>query len=320
MEKQTATAHACANIALIKYWGKRDEALFLPTKSSLSISLKQLQTTTTITRSPMAHDEILLDGNPAPDAFTHAIRDFLTYFRAAYRIRNYFIIKTHNSFPTSAGLASSASGFAALVKALDKLYTLRISPKELSICARQGSGSACRSIERGFVLWNKGDAPDGSDSYAEQLFAHDHWPELCVLAVVIHKRAKKTSSRVGMQQTVLTSPLYQQWLTDSQERLEPIIQAIKQKDILTVGSLAEADALQMHTCMRAGTPSLNYWAPQTKTLVHLIQQLRTSGIPAYVTIDAGPNLKILTLKKHKLFIFRHLLSQDRTLKIIPCTI
>ncbi|MCK4517314.1 diphosphomevalonate decarboxylase [Candidatus Babeliales bacterium] len=322
---KTVTSAANANIALIKYWGKRDTELNLPTKSSLSISMPDLITTTSVSVSrpgyavPLRYtsqgDALRASGtNSMParlecfvehfNAKQNVSRDpnitrFLDIFRKKFGVTDHFLIETENSFPTAAGLASSASGFAALTKALDKLYDLKLSPKELSILARQGSGSACRSIQDGFVLWQKGEEADGSDSYAEQVFDENYWPKFCVIPVIIDKNKKAVSSRVGMQQTVATSPTYARWLEESEARIKPMIEAIKNRDIKTVGQLAEQDCLEMHACMQNSSPKLNYWKPETLVVMEKVKELRSSGIPCYFTIDAGPNVKVLTLEKFR---------------------
>ena len=282
------------NIALIKYWGKRDETLFLPTKSSISITLPHLTTTTTIAIAQDGTDRVII-GDKIGD---EKVVLFLDYFRKLHGVSDHFLIESKNSFPTAAGIASSASGFAALAMGLDKLYKLGLSPKELSQLARRGSGSACRSMYPRFAIWHKGEKADGSDSYAEPLFSANHWPELRVIVAVVNRDKKTISSRVAMQQTVATSPRYEQWVADSQKRVPVMIEAIKQKDIHAVGRLAEQDCLEMHECIRTTTPSIEYWQPETHQIIELMRSLRKQGIACYFTIDAGPNVKIITLEKH----------------------
>jgi len=294
MQKQTSTANA--NIALIKYWGKRDTEVNLPTKSSLSIALPELTTTTTVSVRQENLDKIVINQELAIDK---AITRFLDIFRKKFNITDHFLIETENSFPTAAGLASSASGFAALTKGLNELYGLGLCLQELSILARQGSGSACRSIQDGFVLWHKGEKADGSDSYAEQIFDENYWPEFCVIPIIVDSKKKKISSRVGMQQTVETSPTYAQWLKESEARIPTMIEAIKNRDIKTVGELTELDCLEMHACMQNSNPKLNYWKPETLVVMEKVKELRDSGIPCYFTIDAGPNVKVLTLVRFR---------------------
>lgn len=292
MEKKT-TARACANIALIKYWGKRDEELFLPTKSSLSVSLNELYTTTNVNIHKGDSDIILVNNQNFSESKN--IVQFLDFFRKQHSIQDKYFIDSHNTFPTAAGLASSASGFAALSMALNQLHQLNLSKKDLSILARHGSGSACRSIYDGFVLWNKGKKKDGSDSYAEQIFEQSHWPEFRLIVLLLNESEKSISSRKAMKLTMESSPIYQDWITRSEARIAPMIEAIKNKNIDSVGAIAETDALEMHECMRAASPSISYFLPETITTINLVKSLRSSGIPCYVTIDAGPNVKLMTL-------------------------
>ncbi|MBD3232052.1 diphosphomevalonate decarboxylase [Candidatus Dependentiae bacterium] len=295
------TIQTYANIALIKYWGKRDKKLFLPTKSSLSISLPYLKTSTTISESNT--DKIV-----GINTGIQNVKKFLNLFRKIYQIKKNFKIETTNNFPTAAGLASSASGFAAIAKGLNKFCNLNLSNKELSILARYGSGSATRSIQQGFVLWNKGDYNDGSDSYAFQIFDQNFWPEFCIIIVIINSDQKNISSRQAMQITVNTCSFYKNWIHKSEKRIPKMLQAIKTKDFTTVGKLAELDCLQMHKCMKNSFPAINYWQKQTLQIIDFVKNLRKQKIHCYFTIDAGPNVKIICLKKDRAKIINNLLN------------
>jgi diphosphomevalonate decarboxylase len=291
------------NIALIKYWGKRDESLFLPTKSSISFtlgsSLQNFVTTTKISIIENESDKVILNNNKVE---SQKITRFLNLFRKLYQVNDKFKIESLNSFPTSAGLSSSSSGFAALASGLNNLYNLNLNKKELSILARQGSGSACRSIHNGFVMWHKGNNIDGSDSYAKQIFDKNHWPEFKMYVVVVNKNKKKVSSSLGMQQTMKSCNFYNQWIKYSENKIPEMINAISKKDICKVGEIAETDCLQMHFCMQTTKPSINYWTTKTLEIINKVIELRKQGIPCYFTIDAGPNVKIITLSKYiKLF-------------------
>ncbi len=344
------------NIALIKYWGKRDEKFFLPTKSSLSVTLSDLKTETCVCilrQAPIyakatmgrqderfvgkqkfargdhsisswlkvppevlnewacpehrrgiepcereiSEDEIIINGKTASKNCKQKIVNFLNIFRSKYKIKNSFKIVTKNNFPTAAGLASSASGFAALTQALNKTCNLNLSKKELSILARQGSGSACRSIYDGFVLWNKGEKKEGSDSFAQQLFDKNHWPEFRILVVIVDSEKKKISSRDAMQITVKTSPFYKKWIKESEKRIPEMIQAIKNKDFKTVGELAQVDCLDMHKTMQTSKPEINYFKPLTLQVMQKVNELRMQGLPCYFAIDAGHNVKVLCLQR-----------------------
>ncbi len=294
MKPVTVITHP--NIALIKYWGKRDEVLHLPTKSSLSVGLGSLATQTTIASTSELIDQIIINGETATPRIAQPILDFLTLFKNMYNINQAIAITTSNNFPTAAGLASSASGFAALAIALNTFFDLQLSRAKLSELARRGSGSACRSLFGGFVIWNQGKQTDGHDSIAEQLFTANHWPEFRIIVVVVSGEPKKISSRLAMQSSVNTSPFYAQWLKESEQRLLKMQKALAEKDFGTVGQLAEDDCLGMHKTMHTSQPSITFWSPATQVIMQSVIELRTKhNVPCYFTIDAGPNVKILCL-------------------------
>ncbi|MFH1254423.1 MAG: diphosphomevalonate decarboxylase [bacterium] len=308
----TVIASANANIALIKYWGKRDEFFMLPTKSSISVSLDALKTTTEVGFSDS--DTIKINGVFAGDEAKVKILRFLHVFRKKFAtckplhdlsLQDKFLqdmsfqIDSVNNFPTAAGLASSASGFAALAKGLNELCDLNLEAKELSILARRGSGSASRSIVGGFNLWHKGVCPQGSDSYSEQIFKADHWPDLRIIITVVQAKQKPISSSRAMQITVKTSKIYQDWIGCSERRIKPLLNAIANKDLESLGELAQLDCLEMHETMHTSTPVINYWTDKTIKIIELVNRLRAGGIQCYFTIDAGPNVKILTLEKYQ---------------------
>ena len=299
--KEKATAFAPANIALVKYWGKRDSQLNLPVTDSLSIDLGNLGTETTIEHSPDGHDAVILNGNKLAqdDKFAVKVINFVDLFRNAFNqtVTNQpaLTITTDNNIPTGAGVASSASGFAALTKALDQFFGLGLAGRELSLLANLGSGSASRSIFKGFVYRHAGTDPDGMDSYSEPL--PYTWPELKIGLVTVSAKAKRVSSREGMERTVATSPLYKKWPDQVKSDMAKMLSAIKAKDFELLGATAENNALAMHECMRAATLPLNYFEPETEAIISKVQKLRREGLPLYLTIDAGPNVKLLYLNK-----------------------
>jgi len=301
-------AKSNSNIALIKYWGKRDESLFLPTKSSVSVTLDKLKTYTKIGAEKLSPDPKTYQG----------VKRFLKFFEKNFDVSKKLYVTSENHFPTKAGLASSASGYSALASGLDKFFNLNLSKKELSILARQGSGSAARSIYGGFVIWHKGKKADGSDSFAEQLFDQSHWPEFRVIVAILDKNEKKIGSRTAMQQTVKTSNFYNQWVKKSESQIPKIIEAIKNKDVRSVGQIAETDALEMHFCMQTSKPSINYWTKNTLDTLILIRKLRAKNIDCYFTIDAGPNVKIITLQKSVDRILQELQSNIKIQETIVC--
>ncbi len=284
-------AFAPANIALCKYWGKRDRDLNLPVNSSLSISLGKLGTHTVVKFTKTA-DRIFFNGKPAPADFAARISNFLDLFRADGQ---FFEVRTKNNIPTAAGLASSASGFAALVKALDRLFGWGFNLRELSMLARLGSGSATRSLYDGFAVWHAGVRADGMDSYAES-FSND-WKDLRVGILEVSKVRKKTGSTDGMNHTVETSELYEAWPAQADCDFDELRTAIAAQDFPMLGKTAENNALAMHATMLAAWPPLCYWKPQSLALMQKVWQARENGLELYFTIDAGPNLKLLFLSK-----------------------
>ena len=317
---QSATVQTHANISLIKYWGKRDEQLFLPTKNSLCIALSELTTTTTIAYAPGTEDTVSFNWQAAPEISRTNIIAFMNFFRQRYGVQRHFALQTHNNFATAAGLASSSSGFAALAMALSSLCKLDLPRNEISILARHGSGSACRSVVGGFMVWHKGEKTDGTDSYAEQIFPETHWPEFRILVVVIRNDAKNVSSRKGMTITTNTSPSYQSWLEKSEVRYRTIIGAIKNKKFDEVGTIAEADWKDMEQTMLDSSPILDYWTSASRAVMKEVQSLRLAGIPCYFTTEAGPNIKIICLDDVAEKIKTQLLTMSGVLDVITCKV
>ena len=293
------TAHANINIALIKYWGKRDEKLILPYNSSLSLTLADYGTTTTIEfDKKFKKDEFVLDGKRylEGDEYDRVVGQ-LDLIRKQAKFKSKAKIVSINKVETTAGLASSASGAAALTTSASKAAGLNLSSKNLSIIARQGSGSSTRSILGGFVEWTKGVKKDGNDSFAKQWFDENYWPQLRVLAVVVSFFEKKIKSRVGMKQTVATCPYYEYWLKTIDQDLVEIKKAIKAKDFVKMGEISEHNFLKLHALMMTTKPPIIYWLPKSVELIHLVQAWRDEGLSVYLTMDAGPQVKILCLQK-----------------------
>lgn len=293
-QNEVGEAFAPSNIALCKYWGKRDVNLHLPITSSLSVSLGDKGVYTRLTVIDNDHDEIKLNGKfITPDAiFAQRIITFLDLFRQ--NTNSHFVIDTHSNIPVSAGLASSAAGFAALVCALDKLFGWNLDKKQLSILARLGSGSACRSLWQGFVQWHVGNAKNGMDSFAESL--PYSWADFTLGLLTLSAEAKNISSREAMQYTVNTSRYYKLWPDQVNDDLQSLIAAIKQQDFNLLGKTAEANAMAMHSLMLTSDPAILYSTPETIAAIKQIWKLRSSGVNVYFTQDAGPNLILLFLK------------------------
>lgn len=288
-----ATAHP--NIALIKYWGKRDERLHLPMNSSLSMTLGIYPTTTTIELTDdLATDVVVLDGAPAPADFAAGVSRFLDVARDIAGDHRRAVVTTVNTVATAAGLASSAAGFAALAKAADRAYRLDLDTRALSRLARRGSGSASRSIFGGFALWHRGSGV-GSEgdlsSYAEQVDAALLDPAMVV--AVVDVRAKAVASRAAMRHTVATSPFYDPWVHAAEADLAVMQTAIAAGDLAAVGEIAERNALRMHATMLAAEPAVRYLSANSIRVLDRVLELRAAGIAAYATADAGPNVKVL---------------------------
>lgn len=298
-QKDIGKAFAPSNIALCKYWGKRDNELNLPVTSSLSISLANKGVKATITPIESNQHEFMMQKkllDPNID-YLQSLQQFLQHFcfnKNAYRL------EFDLNIPVAAGLASSASIYAALIKGLNDLYQWQLDAQTLSILARLGSGSACRSVYQGFVEWQRGELADGMDSYAIQLPIQ--WPALRVGLCIVNHKPKAVSSRAGMQRTVETSSLYSAWPKKCEQDLQQLKIAIETKNFPLLGKTAESNALAMHATMLTAWPPLQYATPQTITLMHQIWGLRQQGVELYFTQDAGPNLKLLFLEEDESLI------------------
>lgn len=302
------TAKAHTNIALIKYWGKRDESLFLPMNSSLSITLDRFYTTTTVQFCKgLKNDVFILNKFIANEAETLKISKFLDRIRKMAGTGLHAIVQSTNKVPTAAGFASSASGYAALAAATTKALGLDLDKTGLSRLARQGSGSACRSIFGGFVEWQKGTKEDGLDSYALSIEGEQYW-NLSVLSVLITAEEKQVSSREGMKRTVETSPFYPNWVIEAEKDLQLAKAAIKERNFINLGQVVEANALKMHATTLGANPPFLYWQSGTIAVMNQVHRLRDAGLPAYFTIDAGPNVKVLCLPENEQAIRDQLLT------------
>jgi diphosphomevalonate decarboxylase len=292
----SVTARACANIALVKYWGKRDAVLNLPATGSLSLTLDALVTTTTVRFGDGDRDTIVLDGAPARGTAMDRIVAFLDLVRAIAGTRARAAVESSNNFPTASGLASSASGFAALAVAATRAAGVELGARELSVLARRGSGSAARSIFGGLVRMHEGAAADGNDAYAEPLTgASDIFVRRLrmVIAVVGGGAPKSHASRDAMEHTAETSPLYPGWLAMARRDLGAAEDAIAAGDLARLGEIAEASALAMHVTAMAARPPIQYWQPATLAVLAAVRSMRAAGRRAYATIDAGPHVKVL---------------------------
>lgn len=289
---KAVTARAHTNIALIKYWGKKNSELIIPTTSSLSLTLDKFYTDTTVFfDDQLEQDELFLNNTMIKNKALTKTSEFLDLVRQMAGIKAYANITSVNHVPTAAGLASSASGFAALAAASSKAAGLDLNRKDLSRLARRGSGSASRSIFGGFAEWIAGE--DDLTSYAHPI-QENVTMDIQMLTVVLDGSPKKIGSRQGMQHAIATSPFYDTWVAESAVDLVAMKHAITNNDFQALGELAEHNALQMHSLNFTAKPAFTYFNGDTLNILNLIQDLRHQGIQAYATMDAGPNVKIIS--------------------------
>ena len=290
-----ATALAHPNIALVKYWGKREAALNLPAVGSISVTLDTLATTTSVRfDAAIDADRLSLDDVQHGSAALTRVSQCLDLLRSKAGTKDRAEVRSSNNFPTGAGLASSASGFAALVTAADAALGLGLDPGELAVLARQGSGSAARSVFGGFVEMDHGVEADGSDCTAHPLLDADDWP-LSVTVAVVSRAPKKTGSTEGMEHTRLTSPYYDRWVTAQEADLDEARSAIAARDFDKLAAVSEHSCLKMHALAAAARPGLVYLRGATVEAMHRVRDLRAGGVAVFFTIDAGPQLKAISL-------------------------
>lgn len=284
-------ARAHTNIALIKYWGKRDKALFLPMNSSLSLTLDAFYTDTqVIFDETLDQDQFILNGQAQTEQEVVKIGQFLDLFRKDFGDVRRAQVSSFNFVPTAAGLASSASAFAAFAMAVNQALSLDLDRKTLSTYARRGSGSSTRSLFGGFVEWDMGTSSE--DSVARPIDPAD-W-DVAMIVLAINTAQKTVSSRVGMDHTVATSPFYEAWKETAKLDLESIKTAIAARDFQTMGQITEHNGMKMHATTLSANPPFTYFEPETLRVQGLIRQIREeTGLSAYMTMDAGPNVKIL---------------------------
>lgn len=302
-----ATAKAHTNIALVKYWGKRDQDLILPQTDSLSLTLDEFYTTTTVDFDDhLAHDQVTIDGQLLSDQAAQKVHHVLDLVRQQAQITAPARVDSHNHVPMAAGLASSASAFAALAGAASQAAGLQLSRRDLSRLARRGSGSATRSIYGGLVEWQRGH--DDATSYAVPVMEKvDFGIEM--LAIMIDTKQKKISSRYGMQQSVATSPYYQLWPTVVAHDMTAIKAAIADHDIDKIGQIAESNALRMHALTLSADPGFTYFTGETLTAIRAVRALREQGLPCYFTMDAGPNVKVIYDRQYRQALYTALAHQ-----------
>ena len=310
------TVRVGSNIAFIKYWGVTDASLHLPLSNSISMTLADLYTTTTVewdAQRKLTQDHIVLDGVQLDTQASQRLSNHLDRLRQLVGREIYAHVVSTNNFPMASGIASSASGFAALTVAGAKALGLQLTTTELSALARLGSGSASRSLFGGFVEWEQGH--DHNSSVAFQLHDADHWPLHDIVAVV-SSHAKKVSSARGHTMAA-SSPLNAGRIAYVNQVLPQVRDAISDRDLDTLGPILEQDAIAMHAVMMTGEPSLFYWQPGTLAVMQAVRQWREEEqLPVYFTMDAGPNVHLMCEEQDVEAICRRLAGMSEVERVI----
>ncbi|MBI4731101.1 MAG: diphosphomevalonate decarboxylase [Chloroflexi bacterium] len=291
----SAAALAHPNIAFVKYWGNQDESFRLPSNGSISMNLDGLFTRTKITwneNRKSSKDTLTLNGVPITGRALQRVSNFLDLVRQMAGLDLRAEVVSENNFPSGAGIASSASAFAALALASTRAAGLDLEPGALSRLARRGSGSACRSIPGGFVEWTAGTSDE--DSFAATIAPPEHWPLVDVIAIL--SSAHKTTGSTEGHALAGTSPLQAARVNDAPRRLDLCRRAILERDFAAFADIVEADSNLMHAVMTTSSPPLFYWQPGTLAVMQAVRAARLNGQPACTTVDAGPNVHVICEK------------------------
>lgn len=290
MKTLSATAIAHPNIAFIKYWGNRDQDLRIPVNGSFSMNLDGLSTRTQVTfRADLAEDSLILNEKTLQGAGLQRVSQILDEVREVAGISLCAEVISENTFPTGAGIASSAAAFAALALASSKAAGLNLNEPALSRLARHGSGSACRSIPGGFTEWQAGESDQ--DSYAFSIAPPEHWDLADCIAVI--SSGHKTIGSTQGHALAATSPLQGGRVADVPRRIDICRRAILERDFDTFASICELDSDMMHAVMMTSNPALFYWQPATLRVMRSVRDWRGKGLPVFYTIDAGPNVHVI---------------------------
>jgi len=312
------TAKAFSNIALVKYWGKGDEKLRLPVNSSVAVGLDGIFTITTVEFSESyAQDEVEIDGEQFNDSEKTRVSQHLDLIRQRAGMNHRAKVVTKNNFPKAVGAASSASGFAALTVAAAAAADLKLSEKELSVIARQGSGSATRSVAGGLSVWHKGS--DSETSFAERIEYPSEWDIRVLLVFVGEVKAKKISSSVGMN-LASTSPYFKTAVDEAQQNIERLRQALSQKNWSGLGKVIEDECYRLHMLCQTSTPNILYWEGATVDIFQKLQQLRLQGIEAFFTVDAGPHVHVVCQQRDVAKVKSEIESIENVNSIVECGI
>lgn len=288
-----ASALAHPNIAFIKYWGLEDEARRIPANGSISMNIGPLATETTVSfETALREDVLFLNSQVVSGQALTRVQHFMDRLRRQAGSSLHARITSENNFPVGAGLASSAAGFAALAMAGAAALGLDLSERELSSLARFGSGSACRSIPGGFVEWLT-DSLTG-ETYAQSIAPADHW-DLADCIAILSKAHKPIGSEAGMRRAA-SSPLQEARVLDADRRLATCRQAILERDFAALATVTEADSNLMHAVMMTSEPPLYYWQPESLAVMLAVKSWQAEGLPVTFTLDAGPNVHVITTR------------------------
>lgn len=315
---QKITVQASSDVALVKYWGKKDKILRLPANGSISMILDSLQSITTVEFSPnLTTDEIIIGGE-VEEGETSRVVKHLDRIRALAQSQNlikediFAKVVSENNFPKSTGLSSSGSGFAALTIAASKAIGLDLSEKELSILARQGSGTACRCVCGGFVEWMDGEVSE--DSYSLSFAKADSFP-IRDLVTIVSEDKKNLSSTEG-HDLAESSPFFRVRQEKINEKILDVKKTILEKNFMALGELVEAEALEFHSILFTSKPNILLFYPGTVEVMQTVRQLRKNNIPAYFTINTGFNVHVLTLPQYEDTVSQALQQISTVKKII----
>ena len=290
------TFRASPDVALIKYWGKKDAALRIPANGSISMVLAGLDTTTTVEfQDHLTADDIMIQGE-TKEIEVKRVRKHLDRIRQTFGKNGYAKVVSENNFPKGTGLSSSGSGFAALTyAAVAALGLTDVSSQQMSILGRLASGTACRCACGGFVEWTEG--RDNETSYSQSIYPADHWDLVDVIAIV-SRDMKKTTSTEG-HALAETSPFFAARQAHINGKLSVIKEYLAAKDFTPFGELIEAEALEFHSILHTSNPSFIAWYPGTIDVMERVRMLRKNGIEAYFTINTGFNVHVLTLPQYQ---------------------
>ncbi|MFS9098636.1 diphosphomevalonate decarboxylase [Streptococcus infantis] len=288
MDRKPVTVRSYANIAIIKYWGKKAEKEMVPATSSISLTLENMYTETTLSPLPAdaKADAFYINGQLQNEAEHAKMRKIIDRYRPEGA--GFVRIDTKNNMPTAAGLSSSSSGLSALVKACNAYFQLGLNRRELALEAKFASGSSSRSFYGPLAAWDK----DSGEIYPVETDL-----KLAMIMLVLEDQKKSISSRDGMKLCVETSTTFDEWIRQSEQDYKDMLVYLKENDFKKVGELTEKNALAMHATTKTATPSFSYLTDASYEAMDFVRQLREQGESCYFTMDAGPNVKVLCLEK-----------------------